>query len=117
MTSIVVEAFDDVVKFFDGAKSAAPPGDTTIPQAQAAVTSAKTAVQAAIPALAEGAANAALGLIPLGSLFAPEVDQIIALVIQKLEAKFSSAGAASVSTSPASTAGSEAAAGAVGASA
>ncbi|HEY2051196.1 MAG TPA: hypothetical protein VGH03_17795 [Caulobacteraceae bacterium] len=90
MTNIVVTAFDDVVKFFEGASKAAPAGDSSISQAQAAVTSAKSAVENAIPALAEGAANAALALIPLGSLLAPEVDQIITLVIQKLQTRLSS---------------------------
>jgi hypothetical protein len=90
MTSFIVTAFDDVVKFFEGAKAAAPAGDTSIGQAQAAVSSAKTAVENAIPALAEGAANAALALVPVGSLLAPEVDQIITLVIQKLEGQLSS---------------------------
>ncbi|MBV8683540.1 MAG: hypothetical protein JO111_11735 [Caulobacteraceae bacterium] len=90
MANFVVTAFDDVVTFFDGARKAAPPGDTSIGQAQAAVASAKSAVENAIPALAEGAANAALALLPVGSLLAPEVDQILSLVIQKLEGRLSS---------------------------
>ena len=84
----------------DGARKAAPAGDTSISQAQAAVTSAKTAVESAIPALAEGAANAALALIPLGSLLAPEVDQIITLVIQKLEGQLSSPAPAPTGVAP-----------------
>jgi hypothetical protein len=81
----LVEGWDDVVSFFKKVATAAPAGDTTIPTAAGAVTSAAGAVQAAIPALAESAANAALDLIPFGPLLAPEVDQIIVLVIQKLE--------------------------------
>jgi hypothetical protein len=104
MTNFVVTAFDDVVKFFEGAKSNAPAGDTSISQAQAAVSSAKSAVENAIPALAEGAANAALSLIPLGSLLAPEVDQIIALVIQKLETQLSTPASSSGSTGAAGVA-------------
>jgi hypothetical protein len=100
MTNFVVTAFDDVVTFFEGARKAAPAGDTSISQAQAAVTSAKSAVENAIPALAEGAANAALSLIPLGSLLAPEVDQIISLVIQKLQAQLSGPAAAPTGVAP-----------------
>jgi hypothetical protein len=100
MTNFVVTAFDDVVKFFEGARKAAPTGDTSIGQAQAAVTSAKTAVENAIPALAEGAANAALSLIPLGSLLAPEVDQIITMVIQKLQGRLSGPAAAPTGVAP-----------------
>ena len=100
MTNFVVTAFDDVVKFFEGARKAAPAGDTSISQAQAAVTSAKSAVENAIPALAEGAANAALSLIPLGSLLAPEVDQIITMVIQKLEGQLSGPAAAPIGVAP-----------------
>jgi ABC-type transporter Mla subunit MlaD len=95
MTSIIVEAFDDAVKFFDSIAAHAPEGDTTIAAASNSAATAGTAIKAAIPAVAEAAANAVLAFIPGGSVFAPEADEILTLVIQKLEGQKSTAPPAS----------------------
>ena len=79
----VFTVLEDIWKFFEGTPSGA--------QAAADLKTAAASAEAAVVPTIDAAANAALALIPFGSLADGIVDSLINGVIAKLEAKLSTA--------------------------
>lgn len=78
------DAFNDVLKFFEGAKAAAPAAAADIDQIQSDIQAAKASLESAAAVLAPQAVNAVLSFIPGGEAAAPLADDVIEAVLASL---------------------------------
>lgn len=78
--------------FFSSLVASAPPAQAAVlSTAATSVTNAASSVQAAVPALAVAAANAAMNLVPQAVGFEPLADYVIDAIINELTARKSTA--------------------------
>lgn len=82
------ELKNDLVGVFQKAAVVSP---TTAGTAASNVQSAITAIEAALPALAEAGVNYCLSLVPAGAQYVPLADEILDTIISGLQAKKSDA--------------------------